>query len=207
MVTDPKSHWEKVYTTVASDQLGWYEPHLHTSLAMISSAGRSKDTEIIDVGGGASTLVDDLLGQGFNNITVLDLSGAALCTTQTRLSNRASEVNWIEGDITTIALAKAKYDIWHDRAVFHFLTQADDREKYIEKVNQSLKPGGHVIMGMFSQDAPPRCSGLPVQRYSLELLQNEFGDGFELQEHKTELHVTPGGVEQMFLFSRLQKLG
>lgn len=200
-----KSHWENVYSTKSSERVGWYKPRLDTSLAMIAKTSPGVHARVIDVGGGASTLVDDLLGQGYGQITILDLSGAALSVARSRLGVDASKAKWIEGDVKTVELPTAYYDIWHDRAVFHFLTAAGDRKKYMQNMLRSLKGDGHVIIATFSPEAPPKCSGLEVRRYTPELLHNELGEDFALQAHKTELHVTPGGVEQMYLYCHFQR--
>ncbi len=205
MVMKSKSHWENVYSTKSAEHVGWYKPYLHTSLAMIANTAVGTNARIIDVGGGASTLVDDLLGQGYEQITILDLSSAALSVARSRLGAAAAKVKWIEDDIRAVQLPPAHYDIWHDRAVFHFLTKADDRQQYIENMQRSLKGDGHVIIAAFSPEAPPKCSGLDVQRYTPELLQNELGENFALQEHKSELHLTPGGVEQMYVYCRFRR--
>ncbi len=160
---------------------------------------------IIDVGGGASTLVDDLLTRGFKHITVLDISGKALAATRSRLGAVADRVRWLEGDITKIRLEQACYDIWHDRAVFHFLVDTEARQRYTEALRRSLQPRGNVVVGTFSLEAPPRCSGLDVRRYTPELLRSELGPEFRLQEHTTELHVTPSGVKQMYLYCRFRR--
>lgn len=200
-----KSHWENVYKTTAPERVGWYKPRLQTSLAMIANTGVGANAHIIDVGGGTSTLVDDLLGKGYQQITILDLSSAALSLARSRLGSLAAKCEWIEGDVKTTELASAYYDVWHDRAVFHFLIRADDRKKYMENMQRSLKGDGHVIIATFSKEAPPKCSGLEVQRYTPELLQTELGKSFELLEQKTELHVTPGGVEQMYLYCHFHR--
>jgi SAM-dependent methyltransferase len=201
---DRKLHWDKAYAAGAPERLGWHRPHLSASLELIECTGIDKKARFIDVGGGASTLVDDLLNRRFEEITVFDLSITALSLAQSRLGGRASKVTWIEGDITSVELPPAHYDLWHDRAVFHFLTAADDRRSYMQQLKRSLTPGGHVVLGVFSLDAPPRCSGLDVQRYSVELLQREIGADFALREHRLEEHVTPGGVKQIYLYGRFQ---
>jgi SAM-dependent methyltransferase len=201
---DQKSHWEKAYAAGAPERLGWYKQHLRTSLELIERTGIDRKARLIDVGGGASTLVDDLVELGFEDVTVLDLSGKALSLAQSRLGSHASKVRWLEGDIASAELPPARYELWHDRAVFHFLTAAEDRRDYMEQLMRSLTAAGHVILGVFSLDAPPRCSGLEVQRYSVELLQQEIGAGFTLKEHRFEEHVTPGGVRQVYLYGRFQ---
>jgi SAM-dependent methyltransferase len=200
-----RKHWEEVYMNKPAEKLGWYEPHLQISLKWIKELGLSKDASIIDVGGGASTLIDDLLLDNNTAVTVLDLSGKALSAAKARLDIRAKTVTWLAGDITSIDLPEGYYDLWHDRAVFHFLTSPWQREQYRKNLLKALKPGGYLIIGTFAPEAPPKCSGLPVQRYSVEQLQNSLGDEFELQQHLKELHVTPGGVDQMYLYCQFRR--
>lgn len=195
-----REHWEQVYSGKPPDQLGWYKPRLQTSLDWISDLSLDANAPIIDVGGGASTLVDDLLERGYSAITVLDLAAPALDLIKARLGAKGAAVNWLCGDVTQVELAENVFELWHDRAVFHFLTEADDRERYRENLCKALRPGGHVIIGTFAPEAPPRCSGLPVQRYDLERLRETLGDAFELRRQQKEMHVTPGGVEQMYLY-------
>ncbi len=202
---DQKGHWERVYSSNATERLGWYEPHLQTTLNWMRELGLDKDARIIDVGGGASTLVDDLLDKEFQHLTILDLSERALSTVRTRLGAAADKVTWLEGDITSVQLPPEHYDLWHDRAVFHFLTNPKDRKKYAGSLDRALKNGGHVIIGTFAPEAPPRCSGLEVERYSPERLHEELGERLVLQKHRQELHVTPGGVKQMYLYCRFRK--
>jgi SAM-dependent methyltransferase len=202
-----KEHWEQVYSSKPADRLGWYKPRLQTSLDWISALGLEPDTPVIDIGGGASTLIDDLLGQGFSAITVLDIAEPALALLRTRLGDKAAVVNWLCGDITSMELPEDAFGLWHDRAVFHFLTEASDRERYKVNLTRSLRSGGHLIIGTFAPEAPPKCSGLPVQRYDLELLCDTLGDEFELQRHRKEMHITPGGVEQMYLYCEFRFAG
>jgi len=202
-----KEHWEQVYSSKPADRLGWYKPRLQTSLDWISALGLEPDTPVIDIGGGASTLIDDLLGQGFSAITVLDIAEPALALLRTRLGDKAAVVNWLCGDITSMELPGDAFGLWHDRAVFHFLTEALDRERYKANLARSLRSGGHLIIGTFAPEAPPKCSGLPVQRYDLELLCDTLGDEFELQQHRKEMHITPGGVEQMYLYCEFRFAG
>ena len=202
-----KEHWEQVYSSKPADRLGWYKPRLQTSLDWISALGLEPDTPVIDIGGGASTLIDDLLGQGFSAITVLDIAEPALALLRTRLGDKAAVVNWLCGDITSMELPEDAFGLWHDRAVFHFLTEASDRERYKANLTRSLRSGGHLIIGTFAPEAPPKCSGLPVQRYDLELLCDTLGDEFELQQHRKEMHITPGGVEQMYLYCEFRFAG
>jgi SAM-dependent methyltransferase len=195
-----REHWEQVYSSKPSERLGWYKPRLQTSLEWISALGLDRGAPVIDVGGGASTLVDDLLDRGYTAITVLDLAEPALDLIKARLGDRRTAVTWLCGDITRFELPENAYALWHDRAVFHFLTEPHDRERYRENLCRALRPGGHVIIGTFAPEAPPRCSGLAVQRYDLERIQQTLGSDFELQRQKKEMHVTPGGVEQMYLY-------
>jgi SAM-dependent methyltransferase len=194
-----KDHWEKVYSTKAADAVSWFQPHADLSLGIImAAAGRS--ASIIDVGGGASTLVDDLLANAFTNVSVLDISAAALAAARERLGPRASKVRWVEADITSADLPPGNYDVWHDRAVFHFLTGPEDRAAYVKAVFRSVKPGGHVIVATFAENGPVQCSGLPVIRYSADELHAEFGDSFQLLDHRKEAHHTPSGTVQQFVY-------
>jgi len=200
-----KDHWEQVYSGKPIEKLGWYEPHLKPSLSWIKELGLSADAPIIDVGGGASTLVDDLLVEGYRSITVLDISEKALSSVKARLGKRAELVTWLDGDITSVDLPTHYYELWHDRAVFHFLTMLEQQRKYRDNLLKALKPSGHLIIGTFAPEAPPKCSGLPVRRYSPEQLENTLGGEFELKRHHKELHITPGGVEQMYLYCHFRR--
>lgn len=197
---ESKKHWEQIYSTKAPTQLSWYQLHPRLSLQYIQNTGVGKTGHIIDVGGGASTLVDHLLDDGFQQITVLDISAEALEIAQQRLGQRAGSVNWLEANITQTTLPGHKYDVWHDRAVFHFLTEREDRNRYIHAVREAVKPGGHVIVATFASDGPERCSGLEVTRYDSQSLHNEFGADFELLDSTHEDHHTPFGTEQKFIY-------
>jgi 2-polyprenyl-3-methyl-5-hydroxy-6-metoxy-1,4-benzoquinol methylase len=197
---DAKTHWEQVYTTKAPEGVSWYRERLDTSLAMIDRAAESCSASIIDVGGGESTLVDDLLLRGYQNVTVLDVSQTAIDFTKRRLGSSAEQVDWVAGDITEIELQLSVYDIWHDRAVFHFLTVPGQRAAYLRQVVRSVKPGGHVMVGTFGAQGPTRCSGLETLRYDAESLHREFGPRFRLFETSEELHRTPLGAVQQFLY-------
>jgi 2-polyprenyl-3-methyl-5-hydroxy-6-metoxy-1,4-benzoquinol methylase len=200
-----KTHWEKVYHTKASTEVSWFQEHAELSLKLIREAGTPASAAIIDVGGGASTLVDDLLSQGYTRPSVLDLSAAALATAKARLGVRADRVNWIEANILDVALPRHAYDVWHDRAVFHFLTSEDERHRYVQQVLHAVKPGGLVIVATFAEDGPEKCSGLPVMRYSAGQLHGEFGEPFELLGHQKETHHTPGGADQKFVYCFCRK--
>ena len=197
---DAKTHWEKVYTTKEPERLSWYRAHLETSLALIERAAHSRSACIIDIGAGESTLVDDLLAKGYENITVLDVSQTAIDVTRKRLGSLAEQVNWIIADITEAQLEPCAYDVWHDRAVFHFLASIEQRAAYVRKVRKAVKPGGHVIVSTFGREGPAKCSGLEVMRYDAESLHNEFGVRFRLVESSKELHKTPFGATQQFLY-------
>lgn len=197
---DLKRHWERVYAEDPIEALGWYRPHLDTSLAWIEALGLDPHAPILDVGGGASTLVDDLLARGSRAVTVLDLSAKALAAARARLGEQAGLVTWVEGDITSVELSAGHYALWHDRAVFHFLTEPEQRRRYRARLLAALRPGGHAIIATFAPEAPPRCSGLPVCRYESNDLAGTLGDDLELLGHHKEMHRTPGGTEQMYLY-------
>ncbi len=201
-MTSPGSrdHWENVYASRSPEAVSWFRPHLEHSLAFLEAARLGRDAAVIDVGGGASTLVDDLLDRGYSNVTVLDLSQQALDAARARLGERASRVRWICADVTDVALEPAAYDLWHDRAVFHFLREPAARERYVAGVRRALKPGGHVIVATFGPHGPERCSGLEVMRYSPDELHAEFGSEFARLASATERHVTPWGTEQEFIY-------
>lgn len=199
------THWETVYQTKASHALSWFQAHATRSLEIIRSIDPSFDAAIIDVGGGASTLVDDLVREGFQHLSVLDLSASALAVARQRLGLSGESVTWIAGDIRQVALRSQAYDIWHDRAVFHFLVDAADRATYVQQVQRAVKPGGHVIVATFAPDGPEQCSGLPVARYDPEQLHGEFGPAFELVSHTHDAHKTPWGSVQHFVYCHCLK--
>lgn len=201
-----KAHWEHVYATKAVTAVSWFQEHAELSLRLIRDAGIPLTASIIDVGGGASTLVDDLLAEGYENITVLDLSGAALAAAKARLAGRACGVQWLEANVIDAALGAQAYDVWHDRAVFHFLTTAQERRAYVGAVLRAVKPGGLVIVATFAEDGPTQCSGLPVMRYGANELHAEFGEPFLLLGHEKESHHTPGGNEQKFVYCFCRKV-
>jgi ubiquinone/menaquinone biosynthesis C-methylase UbiE len=197
---DVKTHWEKVYKTKAPDALSWYRPHLETSLALIERTGTGPSSAIIDVGGGESTLADDLLSRGYRKITVLDISATAMRVCKKRLGALTEKIEWLVADVTHTELKRNVYDIWHDRAVFHFLTGIEERAAYIRNVARSVKRGGHVIVGTFGPEGPMKCSGLDVMRYDANSLHDQFGARFRLLESSHELHRTPFGATQQFLY-------
>ncbi len=197
---DQALHWEQVYLTKAPDQVSWFQPEATLSLAWIQQVAPSTDSAIIDIGAGASTLVDSLIAARYRRVTVLDLSVSALAHAQLRLPNVGALVTWQHADVLTVALPAATFDVWHDRAVFHFLTDSADRARYVAQVRRALKPGGFVLVATFAEDGPTRCSGLDVVRYSPDTLHDEFGDDFLLVESRREEHRTPWGAPQLFTY-------
>jgi len=203
---DRRSHWQRVYEEKDSQEVSWYRPHLDTSLEWIEASGVPTSARIIDVGGGAATLIDDLLERGFGSITVLDVSTAALAVAKGRLGDRAAGVTWLAGDVTEIDLGDASYDLWHDRAVLHFLTDEDDRRKYARALRRALVPGGHAILAAFAPHGPEKCSDLPVRRHSTADFVDLVGEGFTLRAETVETHVTPSGNEQPFAYCWLERV-
>ena len=201
-----KLHWDTVYETKCDNQVSWFREHLENSLKLIRETNVGKQGEIIDVGGGSSTLVDDLLDKGFANLTVLDISSKAIEKSRERLGRKATKIEWIEADITEAVLPENYYDVWHDRAVFHFLTEQEDRRKYIELVMRSVKVGGHIIIVSFGLNGPAKCSGLDVVRYSPETMHHEFGKSFKLVKSFDETHHTPFETTQQFIYCYCRKL-
>jgi 2-polyprenyl-3-methyl-5-hydroxy-6-metoxy-1,4-benzoquinol methylase len=197
---ETKAHWEGIYRRLPADAVSWYRPHLETSLEMIERVAGGRAASIIDVGGGESTLVDDLLARGYDRVTVLDISETALAECKKRLGSAAERVQWMAADVTIAEFDRAAYDVWHDRAVFHFLTDAEKRAAYVRNVAQAVKPGGHVIVGTFGPEGPTKCSGLDVVRYDQDHLHGEFGAQFRPVESREEIHLTPAGKIQQFLY-------
>lgn len=198
-MTDFTAHWENMYATRHTHDVSWYQPCPDTSLRLITELGIRNAEAIIDVGGGASNLVDHLLAQGFSDITVLDISTVALRAVERRLGARAANVRWLAGDITQLK-PLGPYRLWHDRAVFHFLTNAEGRQAYVTNLSAALPSGGYAIMATFAEDGPERCSNLPVRRYSPKMLATELGPGFSLMESLRETHVTPAQGQQKFIY-------
>ena len=197
---DFKAHWESIYRNKLPTQVSWYQVHARRSLDLIRRVSPPPDGSIIDVGGCASTLIDDLLDAGYHDLTVLDLSAAALAVARARLGSRANAVRWIEADVLDASLPKTGYTVWHDRAAFHFLTDPADRARYVAKVSEAVRPGGFVLVATFADDGPTRCSGLEVARYSPGALHAEFGTPFQLMASEREVHITPAGVRQAFIY-------
>jgi trans-aconitate methyltransferase len=202
---DRKSHWESVYSSKSAQETSWYQLEPRISLDWIEKTGVDKGQAIIDVGGGASVLVDFLLNQGYSDLTVMDISAAALKQARQRLDQKASAVDWIEADVTEFVPRKS-FDVWHDRAVFHFLTEKKDRTRYLHALNEALKPGGWVIMAAFAPDGPEKCSGLQIVRYDAAKLGKELGGKYRLERQEKEMHVTPAGHHQSFGFYCFRKM-
>lgn len=196
-----RSHWDGVYTQKVADQVSWYQDQAQPSLEWMQSLGLPHDAALIDVGGGASVLVDEWLALGYRRPTILDISARALEVAAQRLGERANGVNWQVGDITTAVLPASGFDLWHDRAVFHFLTASDARLAYRRQLQQALRPGGWLLMATFSERGPLHCSDLPVVRYDSESLSRELGTSFQLIRHSTQDHQTPRGTLQSFLYA------
>jgi 2-polyprenyl-3-methyl-5-hydroxy-6-metoxy-1,4-benzoquinol methylase len=197
---DTQAHWEKVYGTKSPTEVSWFSPHLETSLALIERVACDRSASIIDVGGGESTLADDLIARGYHNITVVDIAQTAIEQTKKSLGSASEFATWVVGDITEAGLPEHFYDLWHDRAVFHFLTEPAQRLAYVRQVASAVKLGGHVIIATFGPEGPKKCSGLDVLRYDAESLHGEFGPRFRLIESSKELHHTPFGTTQQFLY-------
>lgn len=196
---DIKTHWEKVYKTKAPDTVSWYLPHLETSLSLIERTGADLSSAIIDVGG-ESTLADDLVSRGYQSVTVLDISETAINVSKQRMGKAAGHVHWLVADVLAAELEPRAYDVWHDRAVFHFLTTNEQRLAYVRSVAHSVRRGGHVIVSTFGPEGPQKCSGLEVVRYDADSLHDQFGARFRLVESSQELHATPQGTTQQFLY-------
>jgi SAM-dependent methyltransferase len=193
-------HWESVYRNKSFDSVSWYAPHLGDSIRLIEKLCPDKTAAIVDIGGGESTLVDDLLQRHYLDVSVLDISATAIDFTKHRLGSKAQQVGWHVGDITQYDFGSKQFDLWHDRAVFHFLTDTSARQNYVELVRRSVKLGGYVLMATFGPNGPLQCSGLDVVRYTDEQLHHEFGAGFELLGSELDQHNTPMGTSQQFLY-------
>ncbi|MCP3396112.1 trans-aconitate 2-methyltransferase [Bradyrhizobium sp. CCGB20] len=203
-MSDRSTHWDNVYATKGETEVSWFQDSPAISLDMIRSASPDHGTAIIDIGGGASRLVDALLRDGYRDLAVLDLSANALEAARRRIGAAASTVDWIVADITTWQPSKS-CDVWHDRAAFHFLTDPHDRAAYVQRLRSTVAPGGHVIIATFAPDGPEKCSGLPVQRHDSASLAAELGPEFELVETRSEVHHTPWDSTQAFQFSRFRR--
>lgn len=204
-MADAKAHWEAIYREKAEDEVSWYQPQATVSLRLIAQVGLAPEAPILDAGGGASRLVDGLLARGFSAITVLDLAGDALARARARLGAAAERVRWLEADLLDAALPAARFALWHDRAVFHFLTTQAERSRYRAQLLHALAPEGWLVLGTFAEDGPERCSGLPVARWSSEALAAEFAPQFRLVHAERQCHRTPRGAEQRFSWCLLRR--
>lgn len=200
-----REHWESVYRTRRPTEVSWFGEHLDLSLELIAASPLGPRASVIDIGGGASTLVDDLLDRGYREVTVLDISAEAIGHARARLAGRAAMATWIVSDLLAAGLPAAAYDIWHDRAVFHFLIDAADRERYRELLLGALRPGGEAVIATFADDGPLRCSGLDVRRHDAASLAAELGPELELLEQRRHTHITPAGGEQRFIHCRFRR--
>ncbi len=197
---DRKTHWDGIYTTKGETEVSWFQETAAASLDLLKLVGATSSSAIIDIGGGASRLVDGLLTEGYDDLTVLDLSAVALAAAKARVGRNAVRVAWIAADVTRWEPVRT-YDFWHDRAAFHFLTEEADRMAYVSRLRRALRRGGHAVIGTFAPDGPAKCSGLPVVRYSGESLGAVLGAGFELVDNRSQQHTTPWGTVQQFQFS------
>ena len=195
-----EKHWDRIYRAKAPTEVSWYQPEARLSLELIRRIAPELDASVLDVGGGASTLADGLLSAGNRDVTVLDLAPAALARAQERLGERATQVRWVVADVLDAPLPAASCAVWHDRAVFHFLTDVRDRARYVAQAQRIVRPGGHIIVASFGPEGPSQCSGLEVVRYSPEALHTEFGAAFRLLDSAREDHRTPGGSVQAFVY-------
>jgi SAM-dependent methyltransferase len=205
MSTSLQTHWDTVYSEKGEAQTSWFRPRLDASLQLINALDLPRDQAVLDVGGGRSTLVDDLLQRGFVNVSVLDLSAVAMTEVQQRLGTRPILVHWIVGDVTKLELPVAHYALWHDRAVFHFLTEAAEQARYVAAAARALKPGGYLVIGTFAADGPERCSGMPVARYDEATLAATFAPAFTRVTDSRDVHYTPSGNEQAFTYVVLRR--
>lgn len=203
-MTSRQRHWESVYREKDEELVGWYQSHPIRSLRLLGECEVSPEAPIVNIGGGSSRLVDWLLNAGHTDITVLDVSATALALARERLGARSDMVTWIEADITSHDFART-YQVWHDRAAFHFLTDEAGRAGYVERLRQAIPGGGHVIIAAFAPDGPEYCSGLPVRRYSEESMSETLGADFEPVRFEYETHRTPGGSPQKFLYGYFRR--
>jgi len=197
---DRREHWEQVYRTKGPEQVSWFQAEARLSRQLIELVAPDRGSAILDIGAGASTLVDGLLASGYRNLAIVDLSPAAIGLTRHRLGASAAAVTWQVADVLEASFDQGAFDLWHDRAVFHFLTDAADRARYVAQVRHAVRSGGHVLVATFAEDGPTRCSGLEVVRYSPAMLHAVFGTGFQLVDSHRELHTTPSGARQAFTY-------
>ncbi len=205
MSTSLQTHWDTVYREKNEAQTSWFRPRLDASLQLIDALDLARDQAVLDVGGGRSTLVDDLLQRGFVDVSVLDLSGIAMAAAQQRLGTLAASVRWIVGDVAQVELPASHYALWHDRAVFHFLTKPGEQARYVAAAARAVKPGGYLVIGTFAADGPDRCSGMHVARYDAATLAATFAPAFTPVTHRRDVHYTPSGNEQAFTYVVLRR--
>jgi ubiquinone/menaquinone biosynthesis C-methylase UbiE len=204
-IVDARTHWDRIYSTKPATDVSRYRPHLERSLDLIDRAACDRNAAIIEVGGGASTLVDDLLDRGYTNITVMDVSGASVEAARQRLGQRAEAIEWVVADFRNAVLPSNAFDVWHDRAAFHFLVDVSERAQYVSQLRRALRPQGQAVIATFAPTGPTHCSGLEVVRYEPVALQESLGEGFHLVESDQERHVTPSGSLQPFSYCRFQR--
>jgi ubiquinone/menaquinone biosynthesis C-methylase UbiE len=203
-MTDERAHWESTYAERTPEQVSWFEPRPQRSLELITAANVGREASVLDVGGGASSLAAQLLSMGYTDLTVADISPAALAHARAELGSAAAQVSWIEADVRSHDFGR-RYDVWHDRAVFHFMVSSADRDGYLNVLRRTLRPGGHLIIATFGPQGPTQCSGLPVERYSAEEIQRVLGEDFELASSSLAAHHTPSGASQQFLYAHLRR--
>ncbi len=198
---DRKSHWENIYASSSPDETSWFQVEPALSLELITKEKLATAAAIIDVGGGAATLGQRLFDSGYTNLTILDISAIALKQAQEKFGESAAKVQWVEAHVTECN-PPHHYDVWHDRAVFHFLTEAEDRAKYIDIINNALNVGGYLIIAAFAIGGPEKCSGLEIMQYDFDTLTQTLGGGYRLLDQRPEIHTTPDGKEQQFIYFR-----
>ena len=201
---DRAAHWDRVYTTKQPTALSWYEPEPTHSLELIAASGQPASGSIIDVGGGMSSLGPSLVGLGYSDVSVADISAAALDRARTQIGPAGEDITWIDADVRTHDFQR-RYDLWHDRAVFHFMVEPGDRDAYLATLHRSLCPGGHLILATFGPNGPEQCSGLPTTRYGAPRLAATLGPDYELLSAELDTHQTPSGVTQQFLYTHFQR--
>lgn len=200
MNNEKQAHWEKVYDTKGDNEVSWYQAMPGTSLALVTEFAKGTDAQIIDVGGGNSNLVKELLDKGYQQLSVLDISAKALERTQAKLADKAEEINWIVSDVLDLK-SIIKFDVWHDRAAFHFLTNKDEVAQYVNLVTKTIASGGYLILATFSTNGPIKCSGLEITQYDAAGMEQLFSDSFDLVRSFTEVHQTPFDTQQEFTFA------
>jgi ubiquinone/menaquinone biosynthesis C-methylase UbiE len=199
-----RDHWQSVYSEKDPTEVSWYQRIPTASLQLIEAADLPRERPLLDVGGGASKLAGELLDRGYSDITVADISASALSKAQAQLGSSAKAIEWLEADVRSHDFAR-RYDLWHDRAAFHFMVDPKDQEAYLDTLQRTLKPGGHLVIATFGPDGPTRCSGLPVARYGSADLAERLGPGFQLISEALEVHDTPAGIHQQFLYAHFQR--